>query len=623
YANDYCGVHTNSGVGNKWFYLLSDGGTHNSVSVTGIDVANAMQIAYRANVHYWTSSSTYGEAAMGTISAADDLDPSGTWGTQVLNAWNAVQVPLPKPFLVFTYPSGIPSTLTPGETTTFSVSVGATLDGSPVSGSGQLHYAIDGGAYTAVSMTETSTDNYEGTLPALGCGQYVNFYVSASETTEGVFNDPDPSSPNTAKPSTNEVLVFSDDFETFQSWQATGAWTRGAPTGGGGEHGGPDPSSAYGGTTIYGYNLAGDYPNDMSEQPLTSPVMDCSGLVNTRLSFQRWLGVEQPLYDHAYIRASNNGSSWVTVWENEVQIEDTEWIQTNVDLSAVADGQSTVYLRWVMGTSDGGWVFCGWNIDDVEVYGSQCFDDELTILTTTLPDWTEGVAYSQQLSAAGEVGTITWSDKYGDLVGSGLSLSAAGLVEGTPVVTGTLSFTAEATDEQPTVAEQPLTILVNPALVISDETLPDGYLGEVYSHQLIGSGGTGTTVWSDKNNVLAGSGLTMSAQGLISGTPTSGGEFGLTVQLQDGIGADTEKLLNLEVIVPCCIGVVGNIDCDPSQIVDITDVGVLVDNLFLTLTPLCCYEEANIDFAGVVDVTDLQALIDNQFLTLTPMPPCP
>ncbi|MCP4683930.1 MAG: peptidase M4 family protein, partial [bacterium] len=47
YANDYCGVHTNSGVGNKWFYLLSDGGTHNSVSVTGIDVANAMQIAYR------------------------------------------------------------------------------------------------------------------------------------------------------------------------------------------------------------------------------------------------------------------------------------------------------------------------------------------------------------------------------------------------------------------------------------------------------------------------------------------------------------------------------------------------------------------------------------------------
>ncbi|HKK20443.1 MAG TPA: M4 family metallopeptidase, partial [candidate division Zixibacteria bacterium] len=34
--NDYCGVHTNSGVGNKWFYLLSDGGTFHGVTVTGL-----------------------------------------------------------------------------------------------------------------------------------------------------------------------------------------------------------------------------------------------------------------------------------------------------------------------------------------------------------------------------------------------------------------------------------------------------------------------------------------------------------------------------------------------------------------------------------------------------------
>jgi len=623
YNNDYCGVHTNSGVGNKWFYLLSDGDTHNSVTVTGIGVENAIQVAYRANAFYWNSQSTYSDAAMGTISAANDLDPSGIWATQVIDAWNAVQVDLPTPSIAFAYPSGIPSSLTPGETTTFDVVVNATLGGSTVSGSGQLHYSIDGGAYTAVSMTEVTADNYEATLPALACGERIDFYVSAAEATYGVFNDPDPVTPNTAKPTTNEALVWQDDFETFQSWSATGAWSRGTPTGGGGAYGGPDPSSAYSGTTIYGYNLTGDYSNDLPERPLTSPAIDCSGFINTRLKFQRWLGVEQPAYDHAYIRVSNNGTTWVTVWENETEIADTEWIQMDIDISAVADSQATVYLRWVMGTTDGGWTYCGWNIDDIEVYGSQCFDDELTILTTTLPDWTEGVPYSQQLDAVGQVGEVTWVDKYADLISTGLSLSTSGLVTGIPTMSGTLSFTAEASDEFPNVAEQPLSIVLNPTLEIVDSTLPDGVLGEGYSFQLTGTGGTGTVVWSDKFDVLSGSGLTLTALGLISGTPVSGGDIDLTVTIQDDVGGSVDKLLSFEVIVPCCVGLVGNINCDPSDVIDISDIQALVDNLFLTLTPLCCYEEANVDFLGVVDVSDLQILIDNQFLTLTPMQPCP
>ncbi len=64
-------------------------------------------------------------------------------------------------------------------------------------------------------------------------------------------------------------------------------------------------------------------------------------------------------------------------------------------------------------------------------------------------------------------------------------------------------------------------------------------------------------------------------------------------------------------------------DCDQSGIVDITDVQVLVDNQFLSLTPLSCEAEGDCDYSGVVDITDLQVLIDNQFLTLTPLPPCP
>jgi hypothetical protein len=50
---------------------------------------------------------------------------------------------------------------------------------------------------------------------------------------------------------------------------------------------------------------------------------------------------------------------------------------------------------------------------------------------------------------------------------------------------------------------------------------------------------------------------------------------------------------------------------------------VLVDNQFLTLTPLGCEDEGDMDYNGNVDITDLQILIDNQFLTLTPLGACP
>jgi hypothetical protein len=39
-----------------------------------------------------------------------------------------------------------------------------------------------------------------------------------------------------------------------------------------------------------------------------------------------------------------------------------------LDISAVADGQPTVYIRWTMGPTDAGVTYPGWNIDDVEIW---------------------------------------------------------------------------------------------------------------------------------------------------------------------------------------------------------------------------------------------------------------
>jgi len=163
-------------------------------------------------------------------------------------------------------------------------------------------------------------------------------------------------------------MIYEWNMDTDPGWTTEADWAFGQPAGLGGDHGGPDPNSGYTGDNVYGYNLNGDYPNNLEEKHLTTPAIDCSGLYNTTLKFQRWLGVEQPSYDHAYIRISNDGTDWITVWENEEEITDYNWVPVEIDISDVADNESTVYLRWTMGTTDVGWQYCGWNIDDVSIY---------------------------------------------------------------------------------------------------------------------------------------------------------------------------------------------------------------------------------------------------------------
>jgi len=163
-------------------------------------------------------------------------------------------------------------------------------------------------------------------------------------------------------------IIYEWDMETDPGWTTEADWAYGQPAGLGGEHGGPDPNSGFTGENVYGYNLNGDYPNNLPEEHLTTTAIDCSGLFNTTLKFKRWLGVEQPQYDHAYVRVSNNGADWITVWENQAEITDYSWADMEIDISEVADNQTSVYLRWTMGTTDVGWQFCGWNIDDVSIH---------------------------------------------------------------------------------------------------------------------------------------------------------------------------------------------------------------------------------------------------------------
>lgn len=105
--NDNCGVHTNSGVQNYWFYLLSEGGSGTNdlgqaYNVVGITRFKARLIAYRALTAYLTPYSQYIDARRATLEAAWDL--YGQCSPEIIavgDAWHAVGVESQSPQYAF------------------------------------------------------------------------------------------------------------------------------------------------------------------------------------------------------------------------------------------------------------------------------------------------------------------------------------------------------------------------------------------------------------------------------------------------------------------------------------------------------------------------------------------
>ncbi|MCD6064211.1 MAG: Zinc metalloprotease (elastase), partial [Flavipsychrobacter sp.] len=97
-TDDNGGVHTNSGVQNFWFYLLTVGGSgtnanSDAYNVSGIGLGDARAIAYRNNNVYLSQFSQYQDARDGAIQAAIDLfGECSNQVRQTTNAWYAVGV---------------------------------------------------------------------------------------------------------------------------------------------------------------------------------------------------------------------------------------------------------------------------------------------------------------------------------------------------------------------------------------------------------------------------------------------------------------------------------------------------------------------------------------------------
>jgi hypothetical protein len=153
----------------------------------------------------------------------------------------------------------------------------------------------------------------------------------------------------------------------------------------------------------------------------------------------------------------------------------------------------------------------------------------------TLPLATVNDIYSQQLTASGDSGSGYTFAATG--LPPGLSLSPSGLLSGIPTSAAGSPFTlvVTATDGDGGTGTQDYTMTVDPALILSPETLPVlPTVGNSYSQQFSATGGSGSNYSFTATGLPAG--LMLSPDGLLSGTPTSAAPFIMVVTTTDGNG---------------------------------------------------------------------------------------
>jgi large repetitive protein len=177
----------------------------------------------------------------------------------------------------------------------------------------------------------------------------------------------------------------------------------------------------------------------------------------------------------------------------------------------------------------------------------------LTVTPATLPAPAISSSYNQILSTAGGVAPYSYSISSGSLP-TGMSLSSSGVFSGTPTASGPFSATIAIQDSTtPTALTTSKTYALTvayPILTITPAAPPAATVNQPYSQQLSTNGGTAPFSYSLQLSTMP-AGLSLSASGLISGTPTAVGSTTITVVTRDSTtgSGPGQNLQSLTIVV--------------------------------------------------------------------------
>ena len=184
----------------------------------------------------------------------------------------------------------------------------------------------------------------------------------------------------------------------------------------------------------------------------------------------------------------------------------------------------------------------------------------ITIDPATLANGVAGTAYGPvSLTAAGGTAPHVFSITSGALP-VGLSLSPAGVFSGTPTQAGSFSFMVMATDDTGFTGTHAYTLTIDaPGININPAIVANGMAGTAYGPvSLTATGGTAPYAFSITDGALP-AGLSLSAAGEFSGTPTEAGGFNFTIMATDDIGFTGTRAYTLTIDAP-------GINIDPATV---------------------------------------------------------
>jgi len=166
---------------------------------------------------------------------------------------------------------------------------------------------------------------------------------------------------------------------------------------------------------------------------------------------------------------------------------------------------------------------------------------------TPLPDILTEASYFTSFAGAGGTPPYTWSVVSGNLP-PGLSLSSNGTLSGFPATAGTSTFTVKMIDAHQLIAEKEISLTVNlsPITILNAPELLYGIRNLAYSQTLLAEGGTGSYIWTRISGNLP-TGLQLSQLGVLSGKPTTPGNYTFRIEVRDGTNVITSKLFTLNI----------------------------------------------------------------------------
>jgi hypothetical protein len=294
--------------------------------------------------------------------AVFDINGDG-WKDMVFGRCTGTQVwmNVPPIGMNFTYPNGLPSIIAPGAQHVIDVTATGFGGVVPQGSSGQIFWSVNNAPFQSQPMTNPGVGLFQGTLPAMVCGDKIRYYVTVDGQGPVTFKDP-PTAPSGAHTATAAVAlntIYENNFEIAATgWSVVnttltaGAWQVATPNGTtvGAQFAAPNQDAEPGSAikcwvtqngAVGGGAGAADVdggPTDLISPPLNFANTD--GFV----SYHRWFFCST-VEDNLTVSVSNNGTTWVPV-EVVTGPGQNQWVSRQFKVSDFVTPNATVRVRF-------------------------------------------------------------------------------------------------------------------------------------------------------------------------------------------------------------------------------------------------------------------------------------